>query len=253
MSENEETEPEEMIEEMNEHAEQDKKDDESLDSIETSDELAAALREAEQAVDERQAEKAAPSSDASGNSADKMTIELLSQELQNLKAEHEETLASITEAEDKHLRLTAEFDNFRRRTLKEKQDTFKYGHQNLVKDLLGTVDNLERAVAHGGENQDGDFESLLEGVELVQRELMGALGKHGVQSIDAAGKIFDPAVHEAMAQVPSPDLPANTVIDVLQTGYVLSDRMLRPARVVVSKEVEGAGNADDAPPAQEEQ
>jgi molecular chaperone GrpE len=253
VSENEETEPEEMIEEMNDHVEQGGRDDDGLDSIETSDELAAALREAEQAVDQREAEEAGAPGDVSGHSADKMTIEILSQELQSLKAEHEEALASNTETEDKLLRLTAEFDNFRRRTLKEKQDTFKYGHQNLVKDLLGAVDNLERAVAHGGENQDGDYQILLQGVELVQRELMGALGKHGVQSIDAAGKIFDPAFHEAMAQVPNPDLPANTVIDVLQTGYVLSDRMLRPARVVVSKEVEGTGIADDAPPAREEQ
>ncbi len=213
-------------------------DDEGLESIPASDELEAALREAEQAVDERQQKRADVQGGSGADSADKMTIELLSQELQNLKAEHEATLEKYGEEGDKFLRLQAEFDNFRRRTLKEKQDNFKYGHQNLVKDLLSTVDNLERAVAHGEENKDGDFQSLLQGVELVQKELLGGLAKHGVERIEAADVPFDPEFHEAMAQVPSADVPANTVIDVLQTGYTIRDRMLRPARVVVSKAAE---------------
>lgn len=212
-------------------------EDEELESLPMSDEMEAALREAEQSADARAQEKAAATKEAGGGpeSTDKLTIELLSQELQNLKAEHEAALEKCAENEDKLLRLQAEFDNFRRRTLKEKQDNFKYGHQNLVKDLLSSVDNLERAVAHGEENKDGDFQSLLQGVELVQRELLGGLEKHGVKKIEADGASFDPEVHEAMAQVPSPDFDPNTVIDVLQTGYLINDRMLRPARVVVSK------------------
>lgn len=223
-------------------------DDEGLESLPPNDELEAALREAEQSVDERHKERSGGADKEGGGSgsADKMTIELLSQELQNLKAEHESTLEAAKEGEEKFLRLQAEFENFRRRTLKEKQDNFKYGHQNLVKDLLSTVDNLERAVVHGEENQDGDFQSLLQGVELVQRELLGALAKHGVERIEAKGTAFDPNVHEAMAQVASPDVPPNTVIDVLQTGYMIRDRMLRPARVVVSK---AADEAQSEPPA----
>lgn len=216
-------------------------DDEGIETIEAGDELEAALREAEQAVEQRQAKRAVEHDSGGASSTDKMTIELLSQELQSLKTEHEATLAAAAESEDKQLRLTAEFENFRRRTLKEKQDTFKYGHQNLVKDLLATVDNLERAVVHVEGNKDGDFQSLLQGVELVQRELLGVLSKHGVERIDAEGQLFDPAVHEAMAQVPSPEHPDNTVIQVLQTGYTLRDRMLRPARVVVSKAAEDDG------------
>ncbi|MCP5043176.1 MAG: nucleotide exchange factor GrpE [bacterium] len=219
-------------------------DDDGVESISASDELEAALREAEQAVDKRHAERAVEKDGA--GSADKMTIELLSQELQNLKAEHESALEKAGETDDKFLRLQAEFENFRRRTLKEKQDTFKYGHQNLVKDLLGTVNNLERAVVHGEENKDGDFQSLLQGLELVQKELLGALAKHGVESISAGGVVFDPAVHEAMAQVPSSEVAPNTVIDVLQTGYMIRDRMLRPARVVVSKAAEEAPQTEPA-------
>ena len=216
---------------------------EAVDGIPANDELAAALKEAEEAVDERQAKRTADAAreataaDDGQGSADKMTIELLSQELQSLKGEHEKSLASAAETEDKLLRLQADFENFRRRTLKEKQDTFKYGVQNLVKDLLAPVDNLERAVAHGGENQGSDSQSLLEGVELVRNELLGILNTHGVVTIEAENKTFDPAVHEAIAQVDSADVPPNTVMQVLQTGYMLLDRMLRPARVVVSKAV----------------
>lgn len=218
-------------------------DEDGIETIDAGDELAAALREAEEAVDQRHAGRAAAKGGDEANSADKMTIELLSQELQSLKAEHEQTLGAAAEEEDKQLRLTAEFENFRRRTLKEKQDTFKYGHQNIVKDLLATVDNLERAVVHVEGNKDADFQSLLQGVELVQRELLGVLSKHGVERIEADGQQFDPAMHEAMTQIPSPDHPANTVIQVLQTGYMLRDRMLRPARVVVSKAPEESGEA----------
>lgn len=234
MTENDEDKIEESVE----------SDEDGIETLEAGDELEAALREAEEAVDQRQAERAAAKEgDDPSSSADKMTIELLSRELQGLKTEHEETLAAAAEAEDKQLRLTAEFENFRRRTLKEKQDTFKYGAQNLVKDLLATVDNLERAVVHVEGNKDADFQSLLQGVELVQRELLGVLSKHGVEKIEAEGQLFDPAVHEAMTQVPSPDHPANTVMQVLQTGYMLRDRMLRPARVVVSKVPEGSVEA----------
>ncbi len=227
-------------------------EDEGLDALAASDELAAALKEAEQSVEEREARRAsggAGDHSAQGASgADKMTIELLSQELQSLRSEHETTLSALAEAEDKHPRLQAEFENFRRRTMKEKQDTFKYGHQNLVKDLLAVVDNLDRAVVHGEENRDGDFQSLLQGVELVQKELLGALAKHGVESIDAAGAVFDPAVHEAMAQVPSAEVPPNTVLEVLQTGYMLRDRMLRPSRVVVAREADGQQAEGGSPP-----
>lgn len=217
----------------------DSENEEGIERIPASDELEAALKEAEQAFDERHSRRSS-GSEKIGSKTDKMTIEMLSHELQSLKTEHESSLTSLAEGEDKHLRLQAEFDNFRRRTLKEKQDTFKYGHQNFVKDLLATVDNLERAVAHGEGNHDGDFQSLLQGVELVQRELLGALAKHGVEPIRAEGAIFDPAMHEAMAQIPVADVPMNTVMQVLQTGYMLRDRMLRPARVVVSKTVEAA-------------
>jgi molecular chaperone GrpE len=201
--------------------------------IEASSEMEEALREATESLEAREKSAGGPSGTAS---ADKMTIELLSTELQQLKSLHEETVKENAEAEEKSLRLQAEFENFRRRSLKEKQESFKFGHQNLVKDLLSAVDNLERALEHGAQNAEGDAKGILDGIELVHREILGAFAKNGVREIEAEGQLFDPAVHEAMGQIPNADVPANSVLEVLQKGYVIHDRMLRPARVIVSCE-----------------
>ncbi len=203
-------------------------------SIAPTDEMAEALREAEEAVDGRRegAGGAGPGAGSADN--DKMTIELLSQELQSLKDEFEARTKELEEANDRHLRLQAEFENFRRRTLKEKQESLQYGQQNLVKDLLSAVDNLERALGHVEQSADADLQSVLQGVELVHRELLAALGKHGVTVVDPEGEDFDPAYHEAMGQVPSDQVAPNGVVQVLQKGYLLKDRMLRPARVLVA-------------------
>jgi molecular chaperone GrpE len=203
---------------------------EEVPAIATSDEMEAALREAAEAVDER---RRGP--DAGEISPDKMTIEMLSQELQSLKEEFEARCKELEEANDRHARLQAEFENFRRRNLKERQESLQYGHQNLVKDLLSTVDNLERAVGHTEQSDDVNLESVLQGVALVQREFLAALGKQGVKEIDPAGEPFDPTFHEAMGQVPDSAVAANTVVQVLQKGYLLQDRMLRPARVMVAR------------------
>ena len=221
-------------------------------SLEASPEMAEALREATEAIETRHAErgKAGGSGGDGGNpsSADKLTIEMLSQELQELKGLHEEKLGQLEEQNEQHLRLQAEFENFRRRSLKEKQESFKFGHQNLVKDLLSAVDNLERALEHGAQNAGAEAKGILDGVELVHREVLGALAKHGAQEIEAEGQTFDPANHEAMGQLPSSEVPPNTVLQVLQKGYRIHDRMLRPARVLVSREAtpEEAASGDGA-------
>lgn len=215
-------------------------------SIEASSEMEDALREATAALEARNAPSAASTASDSPGSADKMTIELLSQELQDLKALYEEKIKEFDDQGEQHLRLQAEFDNFRRRGLKEKQESLKFGHQNLVKDLLSAVDNLERALEHGAQNAGPDIKGILDGVELVHREVLGALAKHGVKEIEAKGAIFDPADHEAMGQLPNAQVAPGTVLEVLQKGYVIHDRMLRPARVIVSREAtkEEGGSRD---------
>jgi len=155
-------------------------------------------------------------------------------------AEREEELsAELVETQDRLLRLQADFENYRRRAAREQEEALNYGHQNLVKDLLATVDNLDRAIDHVERSEGGDIESFLQGVELVRRELLAALAKHSVSEILAHGETFDPALHEAMAQAPDDSVDPNTVIDVLQKGYQLRDRLLRPTRVVVSKGTDG--------------
>jgi len=211
--------------------------DEGL-SIEPSAEMAEALREATAAYDAREASGGPRGGAEAGEhaSADKLTIELLSQELQDLKRFHEEKVKEFEDQKDHFLRLQAEFENFRRRSLKEKQESLRFGHQNLVKDLLSAVDNLERALEHGAQNAGAEVRGVLDGIALVHREILSAFEKHGVSQIDAQGQTFDPAVHEAIGQLPSAEVPANTVLQVLQKGYVIHDRMVRPSRVLVSRE-----------------
>ena len=159
-------------------------------------------------------------------------------------AEHVESCSrcgeELAELRDQHIRLQAEFENFRRRGLKERQETQLYGHQNLVKELLPTVDNLDRAIEHAEQSSSEELQQLLQGVELVRKELLGVLDRFGVTQIEAEGAVFDPAVHEAMAQTPSAEVPPNTVVAVMEQGFQLRDRMLRPARVVVSTGVAGS-------------
>jgi transcriptional regulator of heat shock response len=158
-------------------------------------------------------------------------------------------LQEVTDANDRMLRLQADFDNFRKRAHRDRQEALQYGSQNLVKDLLSVVDNLDRAIDHARQSGGGDLQSLLQGVELVQREFLGMLAKHHVNEIDALGKSFNPALHEAMAQVSETSVEPNSVVEVLQKGYQLRDRLVRPSRVVVSRMPEsgeaGGGEATD--------
>jgi len=203
-------------------------EEESVGSLTPSPEMEEALRE----VVEKYGEAEAAGKGPPARGAPVPNVKLPSEENEELRAEN-------GKMNERLARLTADLENLRRRGLKEREDAFRYGHENLVKDLLGSVDNLERAVAHAQSREDGgDFESMLQGVELVQRELVGALSKHGVERIDADGEPFDPTEHEAMAQKEDDSIPAHTVIEVYQAGYKLRDRLLRPARVVVSKSSE---------------
>ena len=190
---------------------------EELPTVEPGEELAEALREAAEAVATEPGEGETPEAAGPGD---------------ELEAQGRE----LEEARDRLVRLQAEFENFRRRSLKERQESLQYGHQNLVKDLLGTVDNLERAIAHSTEDASASMESVLQGVELVQRELLGALGKHGVKVVEPLKEVFDPTFHEAMGQLPDASVAPNSVLQVLQKGYLINDRMLRPARVLVARE-----------------
>lgn len=203
-------------------------------SLKPSAELEEALREAADALEEGkppkpQAEGEAPGPVAGGAAPGGQVSE-------------DEAL-ELKQTQDRLLRLQADFENFRRRALKEKTEAHQYGHLNLVGDLLSSVDNLDRAIDHARQSEGGDLESLLEGVELVRREFLTALTKHGVVCIEAMGEVFDPALHEAMAQAPDASVAPNTVVQELQKGYRLRDRLVRPSRVIVAR-------SPDPPPAE---
>lgn len=211
-------------------------------SIPTDPELEAALREAAEAVegsdeDESGGEeepKEVPAADDVGEAVDALLLDdpLAEEDSDALVFRLREQLA---EASDKMTRLQADFTNFRKRAAKERQEAVLFGSQNLFKDLLSVVDNLDRAIGHAQENNGGDLGSFLQGVELVRRELLGVFEKHHVTEIEAMGCVFDPALHEAMAQVEVDSAPPNSVVEVLEKGYQLRDRLVRPSRVVVAK------------------
>jgi molecular chaperone GrpE len=156
-------------------------------------------------------------------------------------APQEETLESklaVQEKEarenyDRFLRLSAEFENFKKRMEKEKNDAYKFATENLIKELLPVLDNLERALDHG--EAKSDPQGLLAGVELTLKGLHSVLEKFGVTSVDASGKEFDPNLHEAVMVQEDARQPGGTVLNQLQKGYLLHSRLIRPAMVVVSK------------------
>ena len=145
--------------------------------------------------------------------------------------------ASLEEAAknwDLYLRTRADLDNYRKRAQREKEDLGRFANENLLRELLPVVDNLERAVAHARESGTGDG-SLLEGVEMTLGQLRKVFERSGVTPVEAVGKPFDPSCHEAMGQLESDELPPGSVIQELQKGYLLNQRLLRPAMVMVSK------------------
>jgi len=130
------------------------------------------------------------------------------------------------------LRLTAEFDNYKKRMAREKADFMRYANENLVKDLLESVDNLERALSHEAENGG---EGLAEGLRLTLKMLLDALARHGVKPVETVGQPFDPNFHEAVSQTGVEHVDNNHVIEEYQRGYLLHDRLLRPAMVLVCR------------------
>ena len=134
---------------------------------------------------------------------------------------------------DKYLRLAAEFDNYKRRVQREQRDTIKFANEKLFKDLLPTLDNLERALQSGREQ--ALIEGLLEGVDLTYKHFLDTLQKMGMKPVASVGELFDPAKHQAVGQVESSTVPENVIVDEYQKGYFLHDRILRPAMVTVAK------------------
>jgi molecular chaperone GrpE len=145
----------------------------------------------------------------------------------------------VAEFRDRWLRSMAEMENLRRRTEREINDARIYGIAGFARDILTVADSMDRALqaldAEIRGKADAGVKALLDGVELTERELLKVLEKHGVKKLDPAGQKFDPNVHQAMYEVPDPSVPAGLVVQVVQSGYTIGERVLRPALVGVSK------------------
>jgi molecular chaperone GrpE len=145
----------------------------------------------------------------------------------------------VAEARDRMLRTLAEMENLRKRTAREVADSKLYGITGFARDVLDIADNLQRALdavpAEARAAADPGLTSLIEGVELTERSLLNALEKHGMKKLDPQGQKFDPNFHQAMYEVPDASVPAGTVVQVMQAGYTIGERVLRPALVGVAK------------------
>lgn len=167
-----------------------------------------------------------------------------------------ETVALASEnanLKDQVLRTLAEMENLRRRTEREVQDASRYAVTAFARDVLSVGDNLGRALASvsaDARTAAGEaLTALLSGVEMTEREFVKTLGKHGVKRIEPAGERFDPNLHQAMFEVPDPSVASGTIVQVMQPGYVIGDRVLRPALVGIAKggpKAAPAGATDDA-------
>jgi molecular chaperone GrpE len=135
---------------------------------------------------------------------------------------------------ERFLRISADFENYKKRSSREMSEFKKYANESLLKELLAVVDNLELAIKSSSEDNHAN-ESVVEGVDMTLKEMLRILGKFGVEPIDSLGKVFDPTYHQAMLQEETESQPQNTILKEFQKGYIMHGRLLRPAMVVVSK------------------
>jgi len=155
----------------------------------------------------------------------------------SLETQLENALADVAEQKDHMLRIAAEFENYKKRMIREKSTAMKYAGEPIFRDILATVDNLERAIAQGqaeGIEAEQGLASLLEGVQLTLKSLVTTLEKFEVIPIQSVGEAFDPTTHEALTMEPSDTVPANQILNEFEKGYQYKDRLLRAAKVIVS-------------------
>ena len=167
---------------------------------------------------------------ADNNSEDVATGDPVKELEAKLDAKEEEAKDNY----DRFLRVSAEFDNYKKRSARELEEFRKYANQSLLKEMLSVVDNLELAIHSADENQTHES-SLKEGLDLTLREMLRVFEKFQVTPIESIGKAFDPTYHEAVMQEETDEFPENTVVTEMQKGYLIHDRLLRPAMVVVAK------------------
>ena len=182
----------------------------------------------QQAKASEQAEAQAQNAQHAEEGSEELTPE------QKLEKEVEEAKKTIEEQKDKYLRLSAEFDNYRKRTMKEKAELIKNGGEKAISAILPILDDLERALQNM--QKADDVKAMYEGIDLISQKFHKVLSQEGLQKMDPVGETFDTDYHEAIALVPAPDeAQKGKVLDCVQTGYKLNDKVIRHAKVVVAQ------------------
>lgn len=162
-------------------------------------------------------------------------------EIENLKSELEKKGKEAKDNYDKYLRAYAEFENYKKRIVKDQSEFLKFANERLIKELLPAIDNLERAVEHAKGNSQKEEEAikgLIAGVELILKQFKDVLGNLGVKEVKSVGEPFDPTKHEAVNHIETDEYEDNIIINEFQRGYLLNSRLLRPALVSVAKKRE---------------
>ncbi len=219
------------------------KDQESGDEMTA--EINRTMAEAEAAVAAMGDEEAEAEAEAEADSEDEETVDF-----DAIVAEKDAEIASL---KDKWLRAVAEMENYKKRVKRDLDDTVSRKTQSLLSSFLPTVDNLERALeiaepaaAQASDENAANVEQVVKGLRMVRDEFIGGLKKHNIEAVEAVGKPFDPAVHDALQQIDSPDHVPGVVIREFEKGYKLGDRLLRPARVIVAGAGSGGATGGDA-------
>jgi molecular chaperone GrpE len=209
-------------------------DDQDKNAEETLKDPASVARAYEEHAEEHSAEAAvAPSAASAELKTSIEKIAALETDLMSAKKE-------AAESADKAMRARAEFDNYRKRADREKAEQVRYGNERLIRELLSVMDNFERALKHAENGQvNGEtLESLKSGIKLVYDQMCGTLTRYGVKPVETVGQQFDPNKHEAIVHAESEELAPGTVVEELQKGYYLEERLLRPAMVSVARRPE---------------
>ena len=184
---------------------------------------------------EKKIKVAAPEKDDTGGLATAAEIN----EVDMLKEQLEAKEAKAKENYDLYLRAMAEMDNLRKRTAREKADTIKYGKEEIIKDILPFLDSMDRALEHA---DTSDARTFIDGIRLMQDQLLCCLQKHGVERIESMGEDFDPNLHEALMLLDSADHRDNQIVSEMEKGYLLNGRLIRPSRVCVCKRDDNNNN-----------
>ena len=194
------------------------------------------------AHDEPSAEAARPAATESASASTESNASMFEAQIEALKAE-------VAATKDQMMRVAADAENTKRRALKDRDDAGKFAIQSFSRDLINVADNLRRALDAVPDDlkEDARISNLTDGIEATERELLRSFEKNGIAKINPKGEIFDPNFHEVIFEAPMPTQPAGTIIEVIETGYTLHGRLLRPARVGVVKD-DGQGNGKRTDP-----